>query len=251
MSWQDREKPDESKPFLEHLEDLRRAILWSLAFLAVGILIAIPLAPLVLYLVKVPLVRAGVDPAQFLRVLRVAGGFSTAMQVIFWTGLIISAPFIVFAVGNFVAPGLTVRERRTIGHAAGFAVVLFVAGVALGYFSTLPVAVRMMLGINKWMGISCEFVELGDYVSFVLGILLAFGLAFELPMIVVILGSLGIVSSKQLREKRRHVIVGIFIIAAILTPPDAMTQIMMAVPLVLLNELCIWLVWFRERKRAE
>jgi sec-independent protein translocase protein TatC len=113
----------------------------------------------------------------------------------------------------------------------------------------MPVALRMMFRINDWMRVSCEFVELGNYVSFVLRLLIAFGLAFELPVVVVVLGSIGIVSSDQLRARRRHVIVGLLIVAMLLTPPDPLTQIMMAGPLVLLYELCIWVVWFRERAR--
>jgi len=119
----------------------------------------------------------------------------------------------------------------------------------MGYFVTMPVALRMMFRINAWMRVSCEFVELSDYVSFVLRLLIAFGLAFELPVVVVVLGSIGVVSSDQLRAKRRHVIVGLLIAAMLLTPPDPLTQILMAGPLVLLYELCIWVVWFRERAR--
>jgi len=249
MIWGARDNPDQAKPFLEHLDDLRKTIVRSAALLVAGMLIAIPVAPRVLHLTKVPLIKAGMDPDVFLKVIRVAGGLSIAMRVIFWSGLLISIPFIILVVGSFVFPGLKRKERQAILHSSGFAVALFAGGVCMGYFVTMPVALRMMFRINAWMRVSCEFVELGDYVSFVLRLLIAFGLAFELPVVIVVLGSIGVVSSDQLRARRRHVIVGLLIAAMLLTPPDPLTQIMMAGPLVLLYELCIWVVWFRERAR--
>jgi sec-independent protein translocase protein TatC len=120
--------------------------------------------------------------------------------------------------------------------------------VSLCYFITLKVALQMMFRINAWMGLSTEFVELGNYVAFVLKLLIAFGLAFEMPVVLLALGGAGLVTSKQLREKRRHVIVGLLVLAMILTPPDPVTQMMMAVPLVCLYELCIWLIFAKEKR---
>lgn len=237
-----------TKPFLEHLEDLRRTILWCAASLAVGVIIAIPLAPLILKVLKTRLGKTGVDPESFLKVMQVAGGFSISMRIIFWSGLLISIPFMVFAVGRFVFPGLTRRERRGVLHASGFAALLFAAGVLMGYFWTLPVALRMMFRINNWLGVRCEFVELSNYVGFVLRLLIAFGLAFELPVIILALGGIGIVSSDQLRSKRPHVIVILMVIAMFLTPPDPITLLLMAVPMALLYELCIWLILLWEKR---
>jgi sec-independent protein translocase protein TatC len=121
----------------------------------------------------------------------------------------------------------------------------------MGYFVTLPVALELMLRINRWLGVRCEFVELGDYVSFVLKLLICFGLAFELPVIVLALGTVGVVNSGQLRRYRRHVIVGLLVAAMLLTPPDPVTQLLMAAPMALLYEACIWLVRLIERRRGE
>ena len=251
MTWGTRNDPDEAKPFVEHLEDLRKTILRSACLLVGGMLIAIPLAPQILRLTKIPLARAGVDPEAFLRVIRVAGGLSITMRIIFWGGLLISLPFVILVIGSFVFPGLKEREKKAITHAAGFALALFVGGLAMGYFLTLPLAIRTILRINSWLGVSCDFVELGDYVSFVLRLLLAFGLAFELPVIVVVLGRIGIISSSQLRSSRRHVIVGLLILAMLLTPPDPITQVLMALPLIALYEICVWVVWFSEKPKNE
>ncbi len=236
-----------TKPFVEHLDDLRRTIMWSLIALGLGMACAFPLAPVVLGVLKVPVARAGLDPETFLRVLRVAGGLSITIRIGFWGGVLLALPFILLAIGWFVFPGLTRRERRAVRTALWMAVLLFGVGVAFGYFLVLPTVVRLMLSINLWLGLTCDFVELGDYVSFVLRMLIAFGLAYELPVVIVVLGHLGIVSSRSLRFYRRHVVVGLLVAAMLLTPPDPLSQMLMALPLTLLYEVCIWIIWARER----
>lgn len=236
-----------TKPFLAHLEDLRLAMLWSVAALAAGMAVILPLAPLVLGWLQRPLAAAGIDPAEFLKVIRVTGGLSITLRIVLWAGILVALPFILVAVGWFVFPGLKRRERRAILRALWFAVGLFAAGVASGYFLVLPPVLRLMVRINAWLGITCDFVELGDYVAFVLRLLIAFGLAYELPVVVVVLGALGIVTSSALRQARRYVIVGLFIVAMLLTPPDPLSQVLMALPLTLLYELCVWIVYWRER----
>jgi sec-independent protein translocase protein TatC len=190
-----------------------------------------------------------VDPDAFLKVLRVTGGLSTGMRIVFWSGLLLSVPVILVAVGRFVVPGLHRRERKAAAWIIGASAVLFAGGVAMGYHLTLPVALRLMFRVNRLLGITCDFVDLADYMSFVLRLLIVFGLAFELPVVIVALGSVGILSSAQLRESRRYVVVGIFVAAMLLTPPDPITQLLMGLPLIALYEACIWIVWLRERSR--
>jgi len=245
--------PDElsekhTKSFLEHLEDLRRTLIACAACLAVGLAIAIPLAPHILELLKIPVTLAGQDPVTFLRVLQVTGGFAIATKIVFWSGLLISTPFLVVIIARFVFPGLTLHERRSVIRALLIAAVLFAAGACLSFFTTLPMAIRIMVRASDWLGVPCEFVELGDYVGFSLLLLLAFGLAFELPVVVLLLGTLHIVTSTQLREKRRHAIVILLIIAMFLTPPDVISQLLMGIPMILLFEACIWILHVRERR---
>lgn len=252
MTWPGDKEPRHIKPFMEHLDDLRKTLLWSVGFLILGMLVAIPLAPWVVELVKIPLAKTGVNPDDFLKIFTVSGGFNIAMKVIFWTGLLISMPFIVFQIGLFIFPGLTRKERRVVLYASGGAGLLFVAGVVLGYFFAVTVALKCLFQINEWLGVSCAFVELSNYVAFVVQLLVCFGLAFELPIVILALGALGLVSHAFLRDKRRHAIVVLVFAAMVLTPStDAITMLIMAVPMIVLYEVCIWAVWFMEKKSAD
>jgi sec-independent protein translocase protein TatC len=247
------DKPEASKkkPFLEHLEDLRRALLWSLISLAVGIGIAVPLAPRILQWLMVPLKQAGVaDPGKFLKVLSVSGGFSVAMKIMLWSGVLIALPGIVAAVGAFVFPGLTRKERKAVLSASGFAVILFVGGVWVGYYPTLPFALQWFFQLNSWLGVSCDFVDLSDYIRFALQLLICFGLGFELPLLILVLGYIGIIKSDMLRKYRRHAIIVLLFIAAAITPgPDPVSMTVVATPMIILYEICVWLIWAKEKAR--
>ncbi len=247
------EKTDEldprfNKPFVEHLDDLRKTLFSCVALLIGGLLVAIPFAPYVIALAKGPMARAGKDPEEFLQIIRVAGGFLLAMKIIFWTGLLFAAPFILICAVRFIFPGLKAREKRGVSIGLWSTVFLFAAGVLTCYYVTLPVAIGMMFSVNDWLGVTVPWVELGDYVAFVLKLLIAFGAAFELPVILLTLGSIGLVSSGMLRQYRMHAIVVILILAMILTPPDVFTQVLMAVPMILLYEICVWTIFIKEQR---
>lgn len=240
-----------SKSFLGHLEDLRRAVMWSVAAIVLGILVAIPFAPTILSWMKLPLVEAGKDPDKFLTAIELTGGLSIAMSVILWSGAIISAPFVLFAAAWFVFPGLKAHEKRTVLDAFGFAVILFIMGVAVGYKMILGVSLQWMFQLNDWLGLKVEFITINSYVSFMLKMLLGFGLSFEFPVLILALAKVGVVSCAFLRDKRRHVVVILLIVSAIVTPTvDPVTQTMLAAPLYVLYEACIWMVWFMERDQA-
>jgi sec-independent protein translocase protein TatC len=244
------EMPDQEglvKPFLDHLEDLRRTLLWCLAALVVGIIIAIPIAPEILGILKRPIAETGRNPEEFLKIIDVMGGMAVAIRVVLWSGLLISLPLMVCFIGSFVFPGLRAQEKRTTFGAGVLAVILFLTGVVLA-FSIIPAALKVMFKVSTWMNAEPDWVRLPDYVSFVLKLLIAFGLMFELPIVVLALGAMGLVSSAQLREYRRYVIVGLFIAAMLLTPPDPLTQVLMAAPMTLLYEACIWILWLHEKR---
>lgn len=237
-----------SKPFVEHLDDLRKAVFRAGLFLMAGVLVAIPLAPTIFALIMIPLDRAGLDVV--VRITQVGGSVSILLRIVLWAGLIFSLPFILAAAGSFIFPGLSHREKRLIFRGGGASVGLFAMGIWMGYRWSVPVALQMMAAIEQWMGTPAAFWETAGYVSFVLKLLLAFGVAFQLPLLVYILGSLGIISSRQMRDKRRHVAVVLLLVGMVMTPPDPFTMVLMAAPLIALYELCIWLVYAKERKSA-
>jgi len=241
--------PGFNKPFVEHLDDLRKMLFHSVSYFIVGLIVAVPFAPYVLALAKDPVTRSGRNADEFLRIIEIAGGFVLAMKIIFWTGVLFSAPFVLICIARFVFPGLKSRERRGVRIGLWSTVLLFAAGVLVCYYVTLPVAINMMFSINEWLGVQAPWVEIGDYISFVLKLLIAFGAAFEVPVVLMTLGSMGIVSSQLLRQYRRHSMVVILITAMILTPPDVFTQLLMAMPMVLLYEFCVWAIYFKERKK--
>lgn len=238
------------KPFLQHLDDLRRALVWSASALGIGMLIAGLFAPTLFKILKAPLAGVVPNPDAFLRTMDVTGAMSVAMQTLFWGGLLLSMPVIVFSICWFVFPALTLKERRTVLVGLVMAVFLFIGGVLMGYFLALQPALQIMLWFNTWMGIGVEFFTVTSYTGFVLKLLISFGLTFELPMVLLILGHLGIINSHQLRDKRRHAIIIILILAAIITPTqDPFCQLLLAVPLVIFYEVCIWIIRAKEKAR--
>ncbi|MBT3192720.1 MAG: twin-arginine translocase subunit TatC [Verrucomicrobia bacterium] len=251
MTLQDEHVDAATKPFVEHLDDLRKTVLWIAGLLSSGILIAIPLAPYILKWLKIPYYQARLDEVVPLAVNQVGGGLAIAMRVVIWSGLLMSLPFVVLAVSHFIFPGLKKREKQAIVRGAGFSIGLFVAGVWMGYRWTVPIALQMMSRIEGWMGTPAQYWETQSYVGFVLKLLIAFGITFQLPVVLLVLGNMGLISSAQLRDKRRHVVVGLMVLAMFLTPSDPFTMLLMAAPLVVLYESCIWLIWAKERKNRD
>ena len=165
------------------------------------------------------------------------------LTVSFFGGLLLSLPVLVFIIGSFVLPGIRDVERKVLQRISVFSGGLFLAGIAMGYKVTLPLALGLMLKVGAQLGGESIWFY-NKYIAFALQLLLGFGLAFQLPVVILILGKMGLVNSTQLREKRRHVIVGLLILAMILTPPDILTQLLMAAPLIFLYEFCIWFLHF-------
>jgi len=252
MSAQNENEPgDRPKPFLQHLEELRWTIIRCLVVLIAAVAVCVPLAPLIFRLLCVPLAKVAPHPEAFLRSLDVTGAFSIAMQVVVWSALILSAPVILLFAGGFIFPGLTPRERKMARIVFTSAFLLFILGVCMGYFITLPIAIMIFYRLHAWMGIQVEWTA-PSYISFVMQLLLLFGLAFELPLGIIMLGYFQLITSAFLRLKRRHAIVAILILAMFLTPgPDVFSQVIMAVPMFLLYEACIWITWFFEKRNAK
>jgi sec-independent protein translocase protein TatC len=237
------------KSFVGHLDDLRKTIILAAIFVAIGICIAIPLAPYILRVLEIPYYKMGLDQSVALKSNEVGDGLSIAMRVSIWSGLILSMPFVVWVVGGFIFPGLKKNEKHAITRGSIFSVALFALGVWMGFKWTVPTALVVMKKIADWIGAPPAFWRIPGYVSFVLKILLAFGLTFQMPIVLLILGNMGLITSKLLREYRRHVWIGLMVLAMFLTPSDPFTMIMMAMPLIVLYEGCIWMIWAKDRTR--
>lgn len=233
---------------LDHLEDLRKALLRSCMAIFIGMIVCIPFIRYILDFLFVPLGKLGVDPDTFLVVPQVMGGFKVAVSVIFWSGLLLALPFVVFFAAQFIFPGLHAHEKKLIRRSSWAAVLLFFGGGALGYCGTIQYALKTMIfTINDWMGTTTNWIYLTDYIAFVLKLVIGFGLAFELPLLVLMVGYADLVGSASLRKYRRHVLVGLLTLAMLLTPPEPISQLIMGCSLYILYEGCILLIHLHEK----
>lgn len=243
---------DPPRPFIEHFIDLRDCIIRCALSWVAAMLIVAPFAPKIIAALQWPLRASGLDgQGVAVQGLEVGVGFSLFMTTMLWGGTILALPALLYFIFRFVFPGLRRHERNLILFTLGAGVFLFLGGVWLCFSFTLRLALEALMAINAWMNVPVSILQAEAYIGFVLKVLLAFGLAFQFPMVLLALGWLGIVSSEGLRRRRGVAIVAIFAVAMFLTPPDPLSQIVMAVPMCLLYEATIWLVRLRERMVAE
>ena len=237
------ERNDPPRPLLEHLLALRDMIVFgAVAWVACATICAI-CTPWIMAWLKSP---AGED-GKLLQGLDLTSGVSAIISIAGWGGTALAFPFIIYAILRFVFPALTNREKFVILAIMIVGTFFFLGGVVMAYEKTLPMIVVAFQAINRWVGFEREILRIETYISIVLKTIIAFGLVFQLPLILFVLGWFGILTSKVLREKRRVAIVLSFFLAMFLTPPDPMSQIFMAVPLALLYELSIWAIWLKEK----
>ncbi len=248
---EDRARADEfdpPRPFIEHFIDLRNCIVRCALSWVVGILVVAPFAPWIIRALLVPLEASGLEERGItMQGLEIGSGFSLFMTTMLWGGTILALPALLYFVFRFIFPGLKRHERNLILFALGLGVLLFIGGVVLCFSFTLPLALDALMGINNWMHVGVGFLTPEPYIGFVLKILLAFGLAFQFPLLLLGLGWIGLLSSAALRKHRGGAIIIIFTLAMFLTPPDPLSQIVMAVPMCVLYELTILMLRLRER----
>ena len=237
------ERKDPPRPLLEHLLALRDMLVFAAVSWAACVVVACVFSPQILAWLKSPAAAS----EEMLQGLDLTSGFSTMMAIALWGGTALAFPFIVYAILRFVFPALTRREKAVLLTVLITGSVLFTGGVGLAYGKTLPLVVSAFQAINEWVGLPVTTIRIEGYISIVLKTVIAFGLVFQLPLVLFVLGWFGVVTSECLREKRRFAIVASFVVAMFLTPPDPMSQLIMAIPLCLLYELSVWAVWLRER----
>jgi sec-independent protein translocase protein TatC len=244
------EEIDETRaPLMEHLIELRRRLLWSVAALAGAFAVCLYFArPIFGFLVQ-PLLRAGQGKVIYTDIFE---AFFVEVKVAFFAALMIAFPVIANQLWKFVAPGLYGREKKALLPFLLLTPVLFLGGAGLAYYVAMPLALHWLLGFQGNVGgVQREALPaVGNYLTFATRFIFGFGVAFLLPVLLMLLERAGILSREQLRKGRRYAIVGAFAVAAVLTPPDVVSQLMLAVPLVLLYELSLIAIWFTERRRA-
>jgi sec-independent protein translocase protein TatC len=237
-------------PLLDHLIELRRRLLYCMAALVVAFGVSYFFAENIFAFLVQPLLSAGQKTVIYTQIFE---AFFVKVKVAFFAAMMISFPVIANQLWQFVAPGLYRKEKRALLPFILATPVLFVGGAALAYYMAIPMALHFLLSFQGNVGgVNQEALPaIGNYLSFVMQFLFAFGLAFLLPVLLMLLERAGIVTRQQLIAARRYAIVGATAIAAVLTPPDLMSQVLLAVPLILLYEVAIIGIWFTERKRQK
>jgi sec-independent protein translocase protein TatC len=193
------------------------------------------------------------SPVQLLN-LSPAGGFFVAFQIAFYGGLILASPFILYFVGQFVLPALKVQEKRYVIRGLAIGSVLFFSGVCFCYFFLLPMVLGLSVKYSEWLGFSASQWRAEEYISFVCKFMLGMGIGFQMPVVLLTLVKIGVLDYSSLSKMRKYMIVINLVLGALLTTPDVLTQVLMAIPLQVLYEISVWVAWYwerRDRKRAE
>ena len=243
-------------PLLDHLIELRRRLIYSIIAFVACFVLCFGFARYIYAFLTEPLAHAlAGQPNHHLIYTALYETFFTYVKVGMFAGLCLAFPIIAAQLWMFVAPGLYRHERRAFLPFLFASPILFVAGAAFVFYVMLPFAIRFFLGYETHGGANSLGIELqakvSEYLDFVMTLIIAFGLTFQMPVALSLLGRVGIVTSRMLRDVRRYAIVGIFAVAAVLTPPDLFSMISLAVPLVGLYEISILCVWLIERRRAK
>jgi sec-independent protein translocase protein TatC len=226
----------EKIPFTAHLEELRRRLIVCFIAVGIGFVLSYGFKEKLFQVLTHPLIGV-MQPGDKLIFTGLPEAFFTYLKVSFLAGIILATPVLFFQFWMFVAPGLYEKEKRLLIPIVSLSTVFFVGGAFFGYFIVFPYGFKFFLGFAS--DIIKPLPSMREYLSFASTLLLAFGLVFELPLIITFLAKLGMVSVPFLKKNRKYAILLFFIAAAILTPPDVVTQILMALPLIVLYEISI------------
>lgn len=242
------ESAEAQETFLSHLIELRQRLVWSLIAFAIACVPTLYFSSELYDLLAFPLMASLPDGSRMIAT-GVISPFLIPMKIAFLAAFVLVLPFILYQVWAFVAPGLYSHEKRLALPLVVSSTLLFLAGMLFCYFIVFGQVFTFIAGFAP-KSISVA-PDIEAYFNFVLGMFFAFGLAFEVPVVVVVLVLMGLVTTEQLREWRGYVIVGVFVIAAIVTPPDVVSQIALAVPMCLLYEVGIVFGQLIERRRKD
>ena len=247
----------DSNSFTSHFVELRNRLLNSLIFIFLAFVISYIFAEHIYNFLVAPYADAVKDDQTSRRLIFTAlhETFITYIKVAFFASIFLGSPVLLIQIYKFIAPGLYKNEKKAILPYLISTPILFLLGGLLVYYLVMPLAIKFFLsfetlGSNTNLPIQLE-AKVNEYLSLIMRLIFAFGISFQLPVLLNLLARIGIVNSSYLKKRRRYVIVIIFAIAAILTPPDPITQVGLAIPLLLLYELSIFTVKFTEKKNEK
>jgi len=246
---------DASKaPLIEHLIELRRRLMWTLLAVFLAFLVCFWFAKPIYNLLLWPYrVAAGTDAPIEMIYTAPQEFFFTQVKLALFGAVFIAFPVIASQIYMFVAPGLYRRERQAFVPFLIATPILFLLGAALVYFVAMPLAMTFFLSMQQTDDTQVQIhltARVSEYLSLIMALILGFGVCFQLPVVLTLLARAGMITADGLKRYRRHAIFGVFVVAAVLTPPDPISQIALAVPTVLLYELSIYAVKLAERKHA-
>lgn len=237
---------EEKQPFLSHLEELRKRLITCAIAVGVGFVISYIFAERLFQILVTPLTRI-MPEGDRLIFTNLPEMFLTYLKTAFICGILLTAPVIFYQLWLFIAPGLYQKEKKFAVPFVVFSTILFVGGSLFGYFVVFP------FGFKFFLGFANEYIQalpsVKQYFSFAIKLLFAFGIVFELPVVAFFLSKMGIVTPEFLKKKRKYALLLTFVLAAILTPPDVITQLMMAGPLIFLYEIGILVARMARRKK--
>ena len=243
--------------FISHLTELRKRLINSFIFLAILFVICYYFSEYIYGFLVEPYANAVKDDDTNRRLIFTAlqETFLTYLKVSFFAAFFITSPFILIQIWKFIAPGLYNHEKKAIMPYLVVTPILFLLGGMLVYYLIMPLAIKFFLsfetiGSDTSLPIQLE-AKVNEYLSLIMRLIFAFGISFQLPILLNLLARIGVVNSEYLKKTRRYVIVIIFTLAAVLTPPDPITQVGLAIPLLLLYELSIMTVRFTEKKNKK
>lgn len=227
---------EDAQPLMAHLLELRRRLVWTLAGMALCFVAIVPFAQQLYAFVAQPLMSVLPEHTSMIAT-DVVAPFFVPIKVALMAAFLLALPHTLYQIWAFVAPALYQNEKRLIAPLILSSVALFAAGMAFCYFLVFPVMFQFFANATP-LGVNMA-TDIDKYLSFILTMFLAFGMTFEVPVAVVLLNRMGVVPLATLQAARPYVIVGAFVIAAIFTPPDVLSQVMLAIPMILLYELGI------------
>ncbi len=240
-------KPEDDEkrmPFLDHLEELRWRLIKCIVSVIALALVSYLFSEQILNLLTRPF-----PPARKLIFLAPTEGFMIRLKLSIFSGIILSLPVIFYQLWQFVAPGLLPHEKKYVPHIIAVSTFNFLVGALFAYLVIVPIGLNFLLGFET-ADLQAN-IRIKDYLSFVTNLMLAFGVVFELPILAFFLTRIGIITPEFMSRYRRYAIVLTFVLGAMLTPPDVFSQVMLAIPLVLLYEISIYVSKVARRKREE